>query len=124
MIILEPNIEKVPFQICSKCIYDERVNAITFDEEGVCNYCRQIENLQSEYGTGTEKGNKELESIIEKVKKSGKRKKYDWWKKMEKESVSFRPVVWRRGFCCLLFFYLAAAARVFAFCFDRRNSSA
>ena len=74
---LEPNIEEANLKICSKCIYDERVNAITFDDEGVCNYCKQIENLEKEYGTGTEKGNKELESIIEKIKKSGKGKKYD-----------------------------------------------
>ena len=74
---LEPNIEEADLKICSKCIYDERVNAITFDDKGVCNYCKQIDNLEKEYGTGTEKGNKELKSIIEKVKKSGKGKKYD-----------------------------------------------
>ena len=50
---------------------------ITFDDKGVCNYCKQIDNLEKEYGTGTEKGNKELKSIIEKVKKSGKGKKYE-----------------------------------------------
>ncbi len=77
MIKLEPNIEKASVQICCRCIYDERVNAITFDDEGVCNYCKQIDSLQNEYGTGIEKGNKGLEAIIQEVKKSGKGKKYD-----------------------------------------------
>lgn len=77
MIQLEPNIEKATVKICSRCIYDERVNAITFDDKGVCNYCKQIDDLEIEYGTGTSKGDKELESIIASVKKAGKGKKYD-----------------------------------------------
>ena len=77
MIKLEPNIEKAAVKICSRCIYDERVNAITFDDKGVCNYCKQIDDLEIEYGTGTSKGDKELESIIVSVKKAGKGKKYD-----------------------------------------------
>ena len=41
-------------KVCSRCIYDERVAAITFDAEGVCNYCRQIEGLTRDYGTGAQ----------------------------------------------------------------------
>ena len=29
--------------VCSKCIYDTRVPKITFDEQGVCNYCKMID---------------------------------------------------------------------------------
>lgn len=64
-------------QICSKCIYDERVSSIDFDEDGVCNYCKQIESLSAEYGTGEAKGEAELLRIFDKIKKSGKGKKYD-----------------------------------------------
>lgn len=64
-------------RVCSRCIYDERVAAITFDEEGVCNYCRQIDRLRAEYGTGTESGWQKLEGIIEEIKQAGKGKKYD-----------------------------------------------
>jgi hypothetical protein len=45
MIQLEPNIEKATVKICSRCIYDERVNAISFNKDGVCNYCNQIDEL-------------------------------------------------------------------------------
>tara|TARA_B100000242_G_C43031226_1_gene480449 strand:- start:91 stop:1227 length:1137 start_codon:yes stop_codon:yes gene_type:complete len=64
-------------QICSKCIYDERVSSIDFDEDGVCNYCKQIESLSAEYGTGEAKGEAELLRIFDEIKKSGKGKKYD-----------------------------------------------
>jgi len=64
-------------KICSRCIYDERVDGITFDEQGVCNYCHQIDLLTKQYGTGTEKGTLMLESIISDIKKMGKGKAYD-----------------------------------------------
>ena len=73
----ESIIEDTKLKICSRCIYDERVSAISFDEKGVCNYCKQIESLEEEYGTGAEKGEAELVSLIEEVKKAGKGKKYD-----------------------------------------------
>lgn len=64
-------------KVCSRCIYDERVASIEFDENGVCNYCHQVDKLVEEYGTGQEKGKKEFFKIIDKIKKSGKNKKYD-----------------------------------------------
>ncbi len=63
--------------ICSRCIYDEKTPGINFDNEGVCNYCRQIEDLEKEFGTGTEKGEKVLNDIIQEIKRTGKNKKYD-----------------------------------------------
>jgi len=62
---------------CSVCIYDETVPGISFDDQGVCNYCRTIERLKIEYGTGTPEGEKRLMDIIGKIKKEGKGKKYD-----------------------------------------------
>ncbi len=70
-------LEDTKLQVCSKCIYDERVASISFDEEGVCNYCHQLEKLKKEYGTGEAKGKKEFERIIKEIKKNGKGKKYD-----------------------------------------------
>ncbi len=63
-------------QVCNRCIYDERIPNISFDEEGVCNYCRQIEQLDKEYPTGDE-GTQYLVALAEKIKKESKRKKYD-----------------------------------------------
>lgn len=62
---------------CTKCIYDERVAYITFDEKGVCKYCHQINKLKNEYGTGSQKGEDKFLEIIDQIKKDGKGKKYD-----------------------------------------------
>ena len=70
--ILDTNLK-----VCSKCIYDERVAYITFDENGVCNYCHQINKLKNEYGTGSQKGEDKFLEIIDQIKKDGKGKKYD-----------------------------------------------
>ena len=64
-------------KICSRCIYDERVSYITFDKNGVCNYCHQIDKLKDEYGTGSSKGEKKFIEIVKRIKKNGKGKKYD-----------------------------------------------
>ena len=64
-------------QICTRCIYDASVPAITFDEDGVCNYCHMVDQLIEEYQTGKPKGQETIEAIIEKIKKDGKGKKYD-----------------------------------------------
>ncbi|AXX86638.1 pseudaminic acid biosynthesis protein, putative PseA [Malaciobacter marinus] len=68
---------KTDLKVCSKCIYDERVSYITFDDKGVCKYCHQLESLKEEYGTGTKKGEEKFFQIIEEIKKAGKGKKYD-----------------------------------------------
>jgi N-acetyl sugar amidotransferase len=63
-------------KICKRCIYDEDVPGISFDSEGICNYCRQIEIMEQEYPMD-ENGHEKLHKIIEKVKKEGKKRKYD-----------------------------------------------
>jgi N-acetyl sugar amidotransferase len=65
------------YQICSKCIYDTNVPKITFDEEDVCNYCKMIDDLKIQYKTATPEGIATFMSIVEKIKKDGKGKKYD-----------------------------------------------
>jgi hypothetical protein len=63
--------------ICSRCIYDSNVPGITFNIEGICNYCIQVEDLATSYQTGKPKGEKKLKEIIEQIKLEGKEKKYD-----------------------------------------------
>lgn len=62
--------------ICSRCVYDEETPHITFDEEGVCNYCRAQEQLDRDYPAG-EEGLQKLKIIADEIKKAGKHKKYD-----------------------------------------------
>lgn len=64
-------------KICTRCIYDSRVPYITFDENGVCNYCHQLDKLKSDYKTGTKEGEEEFKKIVEQIKKDGIGKKYD-----------------------------------------------
>jgi 3'-phosphoadenosine 5'-phosphosulfate sulfotransferase (PAPS reductase)/FAD synthetase len=64
-------------QICSRCIYDTRTPGISFDSEGICNYCHQVEALEEKFGTGQPKGQQMLEEIIEQIKLAGKGKKYN-----------------------------------------------
>jgi len=70
-------LEDAGLRVCSRCIYDERVAAIQFDAQGVCNYCLQVDRLKKEYGTGTEEGERKLAAIIEDIKRAGKGRKYD-----------------------------------------------
>lgn len=62
--------------ICTRCIYDDTVPNISFDHEGVCNYCRQIEALEQEYPMGAE-GEAHLQQIVNEMKAAGRGKKYD-----------------------------------------------
>ncbi len=74
---LSSDLNKVKIQVCTRCIYDERVNAISFDEHGVCNYCLQVDQLKEQYGTGLPKGEASFQKIIAEIKKAGIGKKYD-----------------------------------------------
>ena len=75
--LLNPDIHQVEQRICTRCIYDDRVPAIQFDEEGVCNYCRQVERLIEQYGTGKSKGESLFAEILEDIKRAGKGNRYD-----------------------------------------------
>ncbi|MBI5403561.1 MAG: N-acetyl sugar amidotransferase [Ignavibacteriae bacterium] len=63
-------------KICKRCIYDGNVPGISFDEEGICNYCRNIEKMEQEY-PNDERGEKILKGIITRIKHDGRNKKYD-----------------------------------------------
>jgi N-acetyl sugar amidotransferase len=62
--------------ICARCIYDEAVPNISFDGEGVCNYCRQIDALEAEYPTGLD-GEARMQKLVDEMKVAGRGKKYD-----------------------------------------------
>lgn len=64
-------------RLCTRCIYDQTVGGISFDDDGVCVYCKTVDGLRREYGTGTPEGEARLMRVIEDIKKAGRRKKYD-----------------------------------------------
>jgi len=62
---------------CKRCIYDENTPSIEFDKDGICNYCKTIDNLHTQYKTGTPEGEKELYRILNEIKLAGQKRKYD-----------------------------------------------
>jgi hypothetical protein len=75
--LLDPDISRAGVRICSRCIYDERVSVISFDGEGVCNYCRQVEMLVRTFGTGTEAGKSRIAGIVREIRRAGRGRRYD-----------------------------------------------
>ena len=64
-------------KICKRCIYDETLPNILFDENGICSYCRMIESLEAEYKTGTPEGEEKFDRILDQIKSDGRGKRYD-----------------------------------------------
>ena len=75
--LLNPDISKAELRICSRCIYDERVPAIRFDDNGVCNYCHQVDRLKAQYGTGTPRGRQLFDGILAEIRAAGHGNQYD-----------------------------------------------
>lgn len=64
-------------KFCTRCMYDEYVPKIFFDEKGVCNYCKMIDNVDEVYKAGTEEAEQTFLDIVAQIKKDGRNKKYD-----------------------------------------------
>lgn len=64
--------------VCERCIYDNSVPNIVFNENGMCNYCQIHDDLEILYPIEKE-GEKRLSLLFEKIKSegTGKGKKYD-----------------------------------------------
>lgn len=65
------------YRRCTRCVMDTSDKDIEFDENGVCNRCREFEDRIApwwKYGKGHEE---ELAKIIKDIKESGKDKEYD-----------------------------------------------
>ena len=63
--------------ICSRCIFDAATPNISFDDAGVCNYCRQVESLADQYGTGGVKGTGHFEKLLSDIRASNPDGKYN-----------------------------------------------
>ena len=37
---------------CSRCLFDENTPSITFNSDGVCNYCKLHDEMEAEYPSG------------------------------------------------------------------------
>ncbi len=66
------------YQQCTRCVMDTTASEITFDKNGVCNFCTEFEVLAHKtIWRPIEVRLKELEEGIAKIKELGKKSKYD-----------------------------------------------
>ena len=61
---------------CTRCIMDETVSGITFDDQGVCNHCHIHDTLDRLYPLNDE-GHQQLLAIVERIKRDGRGRPYD-----------------------------------------------
>jgi N-acetyl sugar amidotransferase len=66
-------------QICTRCVMDTTDPDIEFDQTGVCNHCRAVEERRKQYpyNLDAKAKEKELAKLVLQIKKHGKNKKYD-----------------------------------------------
>lgn len=63
--------------LCSRCVLDTTDDPkITFDANGVCNYCRDFESSMARLGTRAERKTK-LAGVVSRLREAGKNKDYD-----------------------------------------------
>ena len=63
-------------QICTRCVQDETVPGITFDNNGVCNHCHLHDELCKIF-PNDEIGIQKLNKIIKNIKRNTKNKEFD-----------------------------------------------
>ncbi len=61
---------------CARCLYDASTPAISFDDHGVCNYCRLSDSMDREYPTGPA-GAAHLQQLADRIRADGRGRKYD-----------------------------------------------
>ena len=66
-----------PFQRCTRCVMDTTDSKITFDENGVCDHCRNFDKNIKPYWKPQENRFEELEEIAKRIRKAGKGHDYD-----------------------------------------------
>lgn len=63
-------------RVCSRCLMDDTVPGITFDDNNECSFCKLHDDLEEKYPINAEAKQK-LHEIIEKIKREGRGKRYD-----------------------------------------------
>lgn len=57
-------------------MYDQNIPKISFNDEGLCNYCVQFDEMNLQYPTDSN-GKKVIDDYVAEMKRDGKGKKYD-----------------------------------------------
>lgn len=70
----EKNIE---LKQCKRCVNDTRVPGISFDKNGICQYCKIHSKMEKDYPNDPLHGKAQLHERVRKIKSRAKGKKYD-----------------------------------------------
>ena len=65
------------YQVCSNCIMDTTDPNITFDDNGICDYCRNYYTNILPNWHPDEKGEKLLSPVIDRIKREGRKRDHD-----------------------------------------------
>jgi N-acetyl sugar amidotransferase len=66
------------YRQCTNCVLDTTTKHISFDENGVCNFCHNYKAFAQKFiNVPAEKKKKEFDFIISKIKRYGKNRQYD-----------------------------------------------
>lgn len=63
-------------KVCTRCVMDDTVKGINFDENGECTFCKIHDDLEKKFPLN-EKTPKILQELVDNIKNDGKGKKYD-----------------------------------------------
>lgn len=62
---------------CKKCVMDTTDPNIRFDDNGICNHCREYDKIIKEYVLTGEEGSRKLQELVHQIKQAGQGKEYD-----------------------------------------------
>lgn len=65
------------YQICTRCVMDTTDPLIRFDENGICNHCKDYEKRVENELIPSGKREEQLKLLVDKMKREGKSKRYD-----------------------------------------------
>ena len=65
------------YQICKTCVMDTSDSNITFDSDGVCEYCNNFQSYIMPNWHDDERDSKELEMLSNKIRKGNKSKEFN-----------------------------------------------
>src|SRR5687768_16676617 len=66
-----------PYGICTRCVMDTSDPGIEFDDSGICNRCREYELIHAADTPDPDRRQIELDAIVKRIKREGRRKEYD-----------------------------------------------
>ena len=65
------------YQLCTRCVMDSSDPAISFNTQGICNHCREFDEVTSKGWFPNEEGARRLAVMVDQMKADGKGKPYD-----------------------------------------------